>query len=229
LNCWYSSRLVQLTARAAADAITMSDRATGSARLAVSGRLRDGFLLMLRLRLAGEEGNEWDASPGNVWPRLKLTWIDELCVPIDDPRSRRGSVARSRVLEGKYRLGYELPLFEDGETPATAIVRVTHQFAEHFAGGIDVAVVDLDTMLTLERARTPGAVVQSSPMQDGVDGLALAAEIVAHAPLLVVVTEGRSATEALRLLRARSAQVRLRDPGSIYVVSDTMPTDAPQP
>ena len=216
-------------ARAAADAITMSDRATGSARLAVAGQLRDGFLLMLRLRLAGEEGNEWDASPGNVWPRLKLTWIDELCVPIDDPRSRRGNVARSRVLEGKYRLGYELPLFEDGENTAGAIERVTRQFAEHFAGAIDVAVTDLDTMLTLEPARTPGAVVQNSRTQDGADGLTLAAEIVANAPLLVVVTEGRSASEALRLLRARSAQVRLRNPGAIYVVSDTMPTDSAQP
>jgi len=210
-------------ARAAADAITMADRATGAARLAVSGQLRDGFLLMLRLRLAGEEGNEWDASPGNVWPRLKLTWIDEYCVPMADVRSARGTVARSGVLEGKYKLGYELPLFCDGEDQASAADRVTRQFAEQFAGGLDVAVVDLDTMLTLAPASAPGAVVQPVKGRDGSDALALSAEIIANAPLLVVVTEGRSANEALRLLRARSAQVRLRDPGAIYVVSDTMP------
>jgi 6-phosphogluconolactonase len=210
-------------ARLAADFITQVDRTSGAARLALSGELADAFLLLLRLRLSG---HTWDASPANVWPRLKMTWIDERCVPMDDPRSRRGAVLRSGVLDAQYRVGYELPLYCDGETPAEASARFDKQFAEHFGGALDVAVVDLATLLAQSTSESPaGQVVHESLENDATTNLSLSAQLVADAALLIVLARGRTAESALTLLRARSLSVRRRGPGVIYVVSDT-PTHA---
>ena len=206
-------------ARIAADFITLTDRTSGTARLALSGELSQAFLLLLRLRLSGRE---WDASPANVWPRLKLTWIDESSVPLGDPRSRRGAVLRSGAFDAQYRVGYELPLYCDDETPAEASARFAEQFAEHFGGALDVAVVDLATILAQPRPASPqGDVLQLSAESDGTTTLSLSAQLVADAPLLIVIAQGHTAESALALLRARSVSVRRRGPGVIYVVSDT--------
>lgn len=208
-------------ARIAAEAITMADRANGAARLAIAGGLPDGFLVQLRMRLSG--GDE-DASPGYVWPRMKLTWVDEVCVPTSDPRSKRGAVARTGSLAARYAVGHELALYCDGEEPEAAAARFSRQFAQVFDGGLDVAVVDLATMLAIGPTLLPGAVVQRFTAGDDSECLALSAQIVADAPLLVVVAHGRSADEAVGLLRSRSRQIRRRAPGAICVVSDVAAT-----
>ena len=35
----------------------------------------------------------------DTWARLRLTWVDERCVPFHDERSNRGTVYRQEVLD----------------------------------------------------------------------------------------------------------------------------------
>jgi len=108
------------------------DRERGGARLAVAGGSALAALGALRRGL----------GPG-VWGRLRLTWVDERCVPWADPESNRGAALRAGQLDPAAPPGLELPLFQDGETPAAACARVAAGLRGPFQGGLDALLLGM--------------------------------------------------------------------------------------
>ncbi|MBI5543007.1 MAG: 6-phosphogluconolactonase, partial [Deltaproteobacteria bacterium] len=74
---------------------------------------------------------------------LRLTWVDERCVPFDDPDSNRGAAYRAGSLDSSRPPAIELPLFLDHESQAAAVERVIRQLGESFGGGLDVLLLGM--------------------------------------------------------------------------------------
>lgn len=83
------------------------------------------------------------AELGGAWSRVRLTWVDERCVPYADPASNRGAAYRRGWLEAARPSAEELPLFCDGEDPAQAVARVEVALDKRFEGGLDVLLLGL--------------------------------------------------------------------------------------
>ncbi len=119
-------------ARLVAAALTEIDAAAGAARLAIPGGSALAAVGPLRRRLAPE-----------AWRRLRLTWVDERCVPFDHRDSNRGQANRSGQLDPATPTGVELPLFLDGEAPAAACERVAGALRRDFAGALDALLLGM--------------------------------------------------------------------------------------
>jgi 6-phosphogluconolactonase len=78
-----------------------------------------------------------------AWGRVRLTWVDERCVPLADPESNRGGAYRAGILAVDAPPGLELPLLLDGEAPAAACARVTTRLAADFGAALDVLLLGL--------------------------------------------------------------------------------------
>lgn len=91
------------------------------------------------------------AGLGELWRHVALTWVDERCVPVSDPASNRGEALRAGLLGGdgagsgasNPRPARVVALFEDGESPETALARFARRYAGELAGGLDVAVLGM--------------------------------------------------------------------------------------
>jgi len=114
-----------------ADAVAAVDRARGGARLAVPGGSALAVLGPARRAL------------GTRWRRVRLTWVDERCVPFADPESNRGEAYRTGALDPADPPFAELPLYLDGEPGADAVTRVEAGVDPLFAGGLDVLLVGM--------------------------------------------------------------------------------------
>lgn len=123
-------------ARLLAAAIIEADARRGHARLAVAG----GSAIRA-LRAARE------SLPAEVWSRVRLTWVDERCVPFASADSNRGEAHRSGALDLASPPAVELALFEDGELPAGAVARVEAALrvscAEDGVAGLDVTLLGM--------------------------------------------------------------------------------------
>ncbi len=116
-------------ARLLAAAIAAADARHGAARLAVAG----GSALRA-LRAARE------ALPPAVWARVRLTWVDERCVPFASPDSNRGEAHRSGALDAACPPALELAIVEDGEAFDAAVARVEAGLRASFADGGSVGL-----------------------------------------------------------------------------------------
>ncbi len=114
-----------------AECLGEADRARGHARLAIPGGSALAALVVARQRL----------DPGS-WCRLRLTWVDERCVPEASAESNRGAAARAGLL-GDPAPADVLPLFLDGEDGARAVARTEAAFADRFGGALDVVLLGL--------------------------------------------------------------------------------------
>ncbi len=77
------------------------------------------------------------------WASLRLTWVDERCVPFSHRDSNRGEAYRRGVLKATDPLELELPLFLEGESPQEACARVQGVLETSFGGGLDLALLGL--------------------------------------------------------------------------------------
>jgi 6-phosphogluconolactonase len=112
-----------------AQAIAQVDARRGACRLAIPG---GSALQVLR--------HVHQFLPTGTWSRVRLTWVDERCVPLADPASNRGALYRMRLPPP----GLELPLWTDEDDNANAALeRFEPRFARGFAGGLDVALLGL--------------------------------------------------------------------------------------
>jgi len=117
-----------------ADAVLAADRARGAARLAIPGGSALAALGAARPRLR------------EIWPRLRLTWVDERRVPLAHAASNRGAAYRAGWAGGLgagRTPGQELPLFLDGERGEDAVARVEAGLAEIFDGALDVSLLGM--------------------------------------------------------------------------------------
>src|SRR4051812_36951228 len=123
-----TSRPLELAATLVSEALK---RVGPGARLGIPGGSALGVLRLVREALAPE-----------LWSSLRLTWVDERIVPVNDAASNRGDAQRS-ALSKEQPVALELPLVLDGENAAKAVERVTAQFARDFGGALDVALLGL--------------------------------------------------------------------------------------
>lgn len=124
-----SERPFEEAARLAVAAIVARDDARGRVRFAVSGG-------------SGVEAAKHaiPVIPGEIWRRLRLTWVDERCVPFADPQSNRGEFYRKGILNELFPPGFELPLWKDGDTAERAVRRVKAALLDEFGDRLDVVL-----------------------------------------------------------------------------------------
>lgn len=82
------------------------------------------------------------ARLGRDWSRVSLTWVDERCVPVDDPASNRGAAMRLGLLEDPAP-AHVVPLFEDGESPAAAVARASGALRTVLGDALDVLLLGM--------------------------------------------------------------------------------------
>lgn len=121
-----SARAAEAAGRVLAGAIEAAAGRTGGCRLAIPGGSALAALPLAQARL----------SPTS-WSRVRLTWVDERCVPVADPQSNRGAFVRLGLPEP----GLVLPLWED--EGGDAVARFAARFQREFAGGLDVLLLGL--------------------------------------------------------------------------------------
>lgn len=108
------------------------DRERGAARLAIPGGSALAAVPIAR-----------DALPDpGTWRRLRLTWVDERCVPLASSDSNRGAAERAGLLDDPAP-GDVLPLFLDGEEGAQAAARVDVALGDRFGGALDVILLGM--------------------------------------------------------------------------------------
>ena len=79
---------------------------------------------------------------GADWSRVLLTWVDERCVPPDDPDSNLAAARGLGLLENPSPARV-LALYEEGESPVEAVARVSTQLNEYFEGALDVLLLGM--------------------------------------------------------------------------------------
>ncbi|MGC4116528.1 MAG: 6-phosphogluconolactonase [Myxococcales bacterium] len=79
--------------------------------------------------------------PTALWPRVRLTWVDERCVDFADSSSNRGEAHRAGLLTSAPV--FELPLYLDQETPEAACVRVRAGLEAQLQSALDVALLGM--------------------------------------------------------------------------------------
>jgi 6-phosphogluconolactonase len=181
-----------------APALTQCDRARGGARLAVAGGSALAALGALRAAL----------DPG-VWRRLRLTWVDERCVPVADPQSNRGEALRAGHLDPAAPPGLELPLYLDRETPEAACARVARGLRDLFMGGLDALLLGMGEdghLASLFPGHRWDVAVDVFPVPDSPkpppSRITLALPLLAAAPTPVLLAAGSGKREALKRLAA---------------------------
>jgi 6-phosphogluconolactonase len=117
--------------RVLAAAILDADAASGSARVAIPGGSALAAIGAARPHL------------GDAWPRLRLTWVDERCVPSDRHDSNRGAAYRAGLLDDAHPPAVELPLYAAGESGPDAVARVEAGLAADFDDALDVLLLGL--------------------------------------------------------------------------------------
>src|SRR5262249_6431193 len=114
-----------------ADAVEAVDRARGGTRLGIPGGSALEAVRPMRLVI------------GRVWSRVRLTWVDERCVPFSDPESNRGAAYRAGALDPADPPLAELPLYLDGERGEEAVARLQTSADVLFAGELDVLLLGM--------------------------------------------------------------------------------------
>jgi 6-phosphogluconolactonase len=195
---------------------------------AISRDLAEGEFV----RLAIPGGSALAALPGarerlgDAWNRIALTWVDERCVPVDDPDSNRGAARRLGLLEDPAPVSV-LPLHEDGESPAQAVKRVTAGLQSTFDNALDVLLLGMGedghiAALFPSRGRPlhgPVAHVADSPKPPS-DRITLTRAILATARDAILFVTGEGKRSALEKLLAGDARLPAHGLPGLVVVTD---------
>ncbi len=180
-----------------AETLAEVDRERGAARLAIPGGSAVAALRPAREAL------------GPAWRRVRLTWVDERCVPFAHADSNRGGAHRSGALDEAAPPAVELPLFRDGERPGDALERVEAALDADFDGGLDVVLLGLGedghVASLFPGARHPAgfrvAHVTASPKPPA-ERITLTRGLLALAQVTILLAAGASKLAALERLAA---------------------------
>ena len=196
-------------------ALLAADQRSGRARLAIPG----GSALQVMAGLLA-------ALPEAARRRLALTWVDERCVPVDDPASNQGEAMRAGLVPAD--CARVLPLWSDDAGPAEARARVAAGLAADFADGLDVALLGLGEDGHIA-SLFPGhpALASSDPVLHIPDSpkppagrMTLGLALLRRAGLCVVVAMGAGKREALLRLRRGDAALPASALGRLIVFTD---------
>lgn len=115
----------------------------------IAGALEEAIALRGFGRLAISGGSAASAvckvreTMGELWSLVRLTWIDERCVPTDDPMSNRGEAYRAGYLSADQAAQIELPLWLDDDDDERAVARVQKSLDTSFDNGLDVTLLGM--------------------------------------------------------------------------------------
>ena len=197
------------------EALRAVDSLRGSARLAIPGGSALAALRGARAQL------------GAAWSRVRLTWVDERCVPFNDAQSNRGDAYRSGALDARDPPALLLPLFEDGERGDHAVERVEALLDERFGGALDVVLLgmgeDGHVGSLFPAAPEPGnarvAFVRASPKPPA-QRITLTRRMLATARRTILVATGEAKRLAVERLLAADAALPATGLPDLVVVTD---------
>jgi len=197
------------------EALQAVDSLRGSARLAIPGGSALEALRGVRPRL------------GAAWRRVRLTWVDERCVPFDDPQSNRGAAYRSGALDARDPPAELLPLFEDGERGDEAVARVEALLDERFGGALDVVLLGIGEdghvgslfPATAEPGNARVAFVRASPKPPA-QRITLTRRMLGTATRTILVATGEAKRHAVERVLAADAALPVTGLPDLVVVTD---------
>jgi len=205
-----------------AEALTTVLAEKEQARLAIPGGSALEAVCQARLRVAC------------AWRRIRLTWVDERCVPVADEESNRGAAARRGLLavgngrEAEAGPGWVLPLYEDGETPEDALRRVRLGWKDDFAEGLDVLLLGMGpdghvaSLFPSSPSRpTDGWVIHvaDSPKPPS-DRITLTRAALATARHVILVATGEAKRDAIRRLLSGDPELPAQGLEGMVIVTD---------
>jgi 6-phosphogluconolactonase len=123
-----ADRPIDAAATLLAEAISAADARRGHARFGIAGGSAVKALAPTRAALAPD-----------VWSRVRLTWVDERCVPLASPDSNRGAAMQT----GPLGVGLVLPLVLDDEAPLDSVARVERELVASFDASLDVTLLGM--------------------------------------------------------------------------------------
>ncbi len=191
----FSTHPAEDVAQRLAEAILAKE---GLVRLAVAGGSVTPVLGMARKGL----------EPG-LWRHLRLTWVDERCVPFDHPDSNRGTAYRGGHLDSADPCGLELPLYLDGETPGEACARVRVAFVEEFQSGLDLVLLGLGedghiaSLFPGRASLDPVAFAIADSPKPPAARITLALPVISGAPIALMLATGKPKLDALKRLQLK--------------------------
>ncbi|MCU0293414.1 MAG: 6-phosphogluconolactonase [Thermoanaerobaculaceae bacterium] len=163
---------------------------------------------------------------GPHWKRVRLTWVDERQVPFNHPDSNRGEAFRLGYLEIHDPPALELSLFHDGETGEEACMRVEAALRGNFEAGLDFLMLGLGEdghigSLFPGHPWPKGLVhaVEDSPKPPPLR-ISLGQELLASAPMSVLVALGEGKVPALRRLLAGAPDLPAGALKGLRIVTD---------
>lgn len=206
---------VRLAATRLADAVAAVDRATGSARLAIPGGSALAAVGPAREALGG------------IWSRVRLTWVDERCVPEHDRASNRGAAYREGALDARDPPADELPLHLEGESGKTSVVRVEAGITRRFDDGLDVLLLgmgeDGHVASLFDGFEPPAgarvAYVRTAPKPPQ-ERITLTRRLLATAAGAVLLATGEAKRRALERLAGGDPALPATGLGDLTVVTD---------
>lgn len=204
-----------------ADAVEAVDRGRGAARLAIPGGSALAALGAARRRL------------GEAWSRVRLTWVDERCVPLAHEESNRGAAYRAGFLGDRCAPARELPLFLDGERGEEATTRVDSGLTQIFDGAVDVLLLGMGedghvASLFPGWSAPPGsrvAFVESSPKPPA-RRVTLTRSMLVTARSAILLAAGEAKRAALGRLLAGDPTLPAHGLPGLTVVTDIDPREA---
>lgn len=169
---------------------------------------------------------------GRAWAHVRLTWVDERCVPLADAESNRGSAYRAGALDAGAPPALELPLFLDGETGAEAVARVESALDRGFGGALDVLLLGMGedghvASLFPGRATAGARVahVTASPKPPP-ERITLTRSFLGTAGETILLAAGESKRAALSRLLRGDATLPAQGLAGLAVVTDLVVGDA---